>query len=163
MKHSSLIPDPLNHNDQELINKTGPIIDKFINSDEKMLELDPMNGYQRRLIHKLASAYHLESKSVGNDDERFVCLVKTEKTAMPAPRNNSSRSRNNGNGNSNSNYTHDQSYFAYPNTKIILRSDGSVGVPTRDERLPTIDERTVDGEFKIIKSKIICPSDEAWT
>lgn len=152
----SFTDTPLTKSDQDFIDGIRHIINKFVKSKERVLELSPMNSFQRRLIHKLATAYNMKSQSVGNTDERYVCLIKTEKTTMPPKRNQSfSGSQVFDNG--------DRIYFTTPKTKILLRSDGSFGISLKDERFPIIDERVVeDGEFRIRKNKIVCPNDDLW-
>jgi len=43
----------------------------------RTLPLPPMNGRMRKLVHELAYAFNIESKSKGNGNERFTTLKKT--------------------------------------------------------------------------------------
>ena len=70
--------------DREFLDLVNGEILKFFESAEEVIDLDPMNSYQRRLVHKLAGEYNLQSESAGERNERFVCLTKTEKSALPA-------------------------------------------------------------------------------
>src|SRR5690606_15484759 len=45
---------------------------------EQELSLQAMNACQRKYVHKLASCYHLKSKSRGKGDNRFTVLYKTK-------------------------------------------------------------------------------------
>jgi R3H domain len=56
----------------------------FLQSPEEELELEAMNSYRRRMVHNIASRYHLRSESRGEDRDRYVCLVKTPETTATA-------------------------------------------------------------------------------
>lgn len=47
---------------------------KQVKEDKKDLELQPMNAADRRIIHKLAGDYGLETESVGEARERHIIL-----------------------------------------------------------------------------------------
>ncbi|MBF0236315.1 MAG: hypothetical protein HQM12_01305 [SAR324 cluster bacterium] len=70
--------------DLEFLEEMSQRVDEFVNSSAEMMELEPVNGYLRRLIHKLADIYHLSTQSVGEGEDRYVCLIRNEKTAIPA-------------------------------------------------------------------------------
>ena len=123
-----------------------------------------MNPYQRRLIHQMGSLYQLSSKSVGSRDERYVCLLKSqslgeilsaqekpEDAPGPTPRKGVMIDRG------------DEIFYCRPGQKIVLRTDGSFGVPTSDNTMQVLSEREMDnGMFRIQRNHLICPQDEQW-
>lgn len=55
------------------------IINDVIKSKDEV-KLDPMNSYQRRLIHSIASEYYnIETESFGEEPERYVVIRYVEK------------------------------------------------------------------------------------
>ena len=56
--------------DEAFLQQINEQIIAFTQSEEEMLEFDPMNSYQRRLVHQLGTLYGLNSKSVGEREER---------------------------------------------------------------------------------------------
>ena len=141
----------LNREDQEFLNEINKDLEKFLKSEEEMLEFQPMNSYQRRLVHKAVTDFKLKSHSVG-EKERFVCVIRTEDGAVPEQKSNSQK-------------VHDfgmQTFHAAPNTHIILRSDGSFGIPLKSDRYAPVDERVVDHAFRIRNNKIVCYGEEGW-
>lgn len=145
---------PLTKQDQEFIDTIEGQINDFLKTNESMLELDPMNSYRRRLVHKLASAYNLKSQSVGDSEERYVCVIRTEKSAPPAKTAKAA---------SGPTFTYDMVYPVKPGSKIRLRTDGSFGVDKGEEKLPLLDERVVEAKaFRIVNSKIIVPGEDGW-
>ena len=75
---SQVIEAELTPQDEEFLKEINQQILKFLEKDEEILEFDPMNSYQRRLVHQMGSLYQLSSKSVGSRDERYVCLLKSQ-------------------------------------------------------------------------------------
>lgn len=47
---------------------------KKVRDDKEQMELQPMNAADRRIIHKLASEYGLETESVGEGRDRHILL-----------------------------------------------------------------------------------------
>lgn len=47
---------------------------KKVRDDNQQMELNPMNAADRRVIHKLASEYGVETESVGEGRERHIVL-----------------------------------------------------------------------------------------
>ena len=128
---------------------------EFIESEEEMLELEPMNSYQRRLVHKLGILYSLASRSVGEKNERFVCLLRTEETHIPAIPVSFTKEFNIDYG--------QEIFYAKSMETIFLRIDGSFGVYLEGNEQPVLDERVIEsGMFRIQNNRIICPQDDNW-
>jgi len=142
----------LSKSDKELLAIINETIISFINSDKTSLQMDPMNSYRRRMVHKICSEYKLNSKSKGEGENRFVCLVKTNETTIPKQ--------------FKKNYVIDRGieiFYAKPGSKIVLRNDGSFGVSLKEHDGNILDSRSVeDGEFRIKNNKIICKQDINW-
>ena len=73
----------LSSSDQELMTEINMALVRFINSDDTHLQLEPMNSYRRRIVHKIGTKYKLTSESTGEGDSRAVRLGKTNSTAIP--------------------------------------------------------------------------------
>jgi len=142
----------LSSSDQELMMEINAALVRFINSDDSHLQLEPMNSYRRRMVHKIGSKYHLTSESIGEGDSRSVRLGKTNSTAIPK--------------NSNYNKVIDRGieiFYAKPGAEIVLRNDGSFGISLKERESRVLDRRKVeDGEFRIRENKIICKQDSKW-
>ncbi|KAI9749904.1 MAG: FG-nucleoporin nsp1 [Chaenotheca gracillima] len=54
----------------------------FLISDRQSLPLPPMNKTDRKLVHEIANAFGLKSKSVGDSIARFPTLYKTKKSTI---------------------------------------------------------------------------------
>ncbi len=161
---SQVIEAELTPQDEEFLKEINQQILTFLDKDEEILEFDPMNSYQRRLVHQMGSLYQLSSKSVGSRDERYVCLLKSqslgeilaapekpEESPEPAQRSGVMIDRGN------------EIFYCRPGQKIVLRADGSFGVPTSDNTMKVLDEREMDsGMFRIQRNHLICPPDEQW-
>ena len=59
------------------------VIKLFVESEESEFALVPMNSFFRRLAHKAASDFKLDTKSEGGEDDRHVVLVRTKDTILP--------------------------------------------------------------------------------
>jgi R3H domain/G-patch domain len=51
------------------------------------LSLPPMDKADRKVVHELASAFNLKSKSAGNGNNRFPILTRTSRTSVYVERN----------------------------------------------------------------------------
>ena len=60
----------LSSSDQELMTDINAAIVRFIQSDESQLQMEPMNSYRRRMVHKIGTEYKLSSESTGEGDSR---------------------------------------------------------------------------------------------
>ena len=184
---------PQSGNEQEFVKNIDALITDFLSSNEEMIELEPMNGYYRRLAHKIGGLFKLNSHSVGEQDERFVCLIRTKESCIPdnksqllaeildegkpqhseRPRRDfSSSERPRRDAPSSERPRRDtprydmggQLFATKPGTRIILRQDGSFGVAFNNEKDDFIMERVVEnGKFMIRNSKIVCPGDDNET
>ena len=142
----------LSSSDEELISEINNALVSFIKSEETLLQLEPMNSFRRRMVHKIGTKYKLTSESTGEGINRSVSLKKTELTEIPE------------------NIIKDnyidrgiEIFYAKPGTEIVLRKDGSFGIERNDPETRIIDKRPVeDGEFRIRQNKIVCRHDSNW-
>ena len=142
----------LSSSDQELMTDINAAIVRFIQSDESQLQMEPMNSYRRRIVHKIGTEYKLSSESTGEGDSRSVSLSKTATTAIPE---NINKKRVIDRG--------IEIFYAKPGAEIVLRNDGSFGVSLKEHENKILDRRTVEeGEFRIRDNQIICKKDSNW-
>ena len=143
----------LSSSDQELMMEINTTLVRFINSDDTHLQLEPMNSYRRRIVHKIGTKYKLTSESTGEGDSRAVRLGKTNSTAIPDENMNYNRVIDRG----------IEIFYAKRGAEIVLRNDGSFGISLKERESRILDRRTVeDGEFRIRENKIICKQDSNW-
>ena len=142
----------LSSSDEDLIAEISDALVSFIKSEETQLQLDPMNSFRRRMVHKIGTKYKLTSESTGEGINRSVSLRKTELTEIP--------------GNIMQNNVIDRGieiFYSKPGTEIVLRKDGSFGISLNERETRVLDRRPVeDGEFRIRQNKIICRNDSNW-
>ena len=142
----------LSSSDEELIAEISDALVRFIKSEETQLQMEPMNSFRRRMVHKIGSKYKLTSESTGEGINRSVSLRKTELTEIP--------------GNIMQNNVVDRGieiFYSKPGTEIVLRKDGSFGISLNERETRVLDRRPVeDGEFRIRQNKIICRNDSNW-
>ena len=142
----------LSSSDEELIAEINDTLVRFIKSEKTQLQLEPMNSFRRRMVHKIGTKYKLTSESKGEGINRSVSLRKTELTAIPE--------------NIIQNNVIDRGieiFFSKPGTEIVLRKDGSFGIALNERGLRILDRRPVeDGEFRIRQNKIVCRNDSNW-
>ena len=142
----------LSSSDLELMTDINAAIVRFIQSDETHLQMDPMNSYRRRMVHKIGAEYNLSSESTGEGENRSVRLSKTATTEIPE--------------NINKQIVIDRGleiFYVKPGAAIVLRNDGSFGVALKERDNKILDKRTVEeGEFRIRDNKIICKQDSNW-
>ena len=142
----------LSSSDEELIVEINDALVRFIKSEETKLQLDPMNSFRRRMVHKIGTKYKLTSESIGEGINRSVSLRKTELTEIPE--------------NIMQNNVIDRGieiFYSKPGTEIVLRKDGSFGISLNERETRILDRRPVeDGEFRIRQNKIICRNDSNW-
>ena len=142
----------LSSSDEELIAEINDALVRFIKSEETQLQLEPMNSFRRRMVHKIGTKYKLTSESIGEGINRSVSLRKTEQTEIPE--------------NMMQNNVIDRGieiFYSKPGTEIVLRKDGSFGISLNERETRVLDRRPVeDGEFRIRQNKIICRNDSNW-
>jgi hypothetical protein len=142
----------LSSSDQELLTDINSTIVRFIQSDEIQLQMDPMNSYRRRMVHKIGAEFKLSSESTGEGESRSVSLSKTATTAIPE---NIDKKRVIDRG--------IEIFYAKQGAEIVLRNDGSFGVSLKERDNKILDIRIVEeGEFRIRDNKIICKQDSNW-
>ena len=142
----------LSGSDVELIAEINDTLVKFVKSEETHLQLEPMNSFRRRMVHKIGTKYKLTSESIGEGINRSVSLRKTELTEIPE--------------NIMQNNVFDRGieiFYSKPGTEIVLRKDGSFGIALNERETRILDRRPVeDGEFRIRQNKIVCKNDSNW-
>ena len=142
----------LSSSDEELITVISDALVRFIKSEETQLQLEPMNSFRRRIVHKIGTKYKLTSESTGDGINRSVILRKTELTEIPE--------------NIMQNNVIDRGieiFYSKPGTEIVLRKDGSFGIAFNERDTRILDRRPVeDGEFRIRQNKIVCRNDSKW-
>ena len=142
----------LSSSDQELMTEINVALISFIKSNETHLQMDPMNSYRRRMVHKIGTEFKLTSESTGEGDNRSVQLEKTNASAIPE--------------NVNKKRVFDRGieiFYSKPGAEIVLSTDGSFGISLKEPVSRVLDKRTVeDGEFRIRENKIICKGDTNW-
>jgi hypothetical protein len=142
----------LSSSDQELMTEINVALISFIKSNETHLQMDPMNSYRRRMVHKIGTEFKLTSESTGEGDSRSVQLEKTNASAIPE--------------NVNKKRVFDRGieiFYSKPGAEIVLSTDGSFGISLKEPESRVLDKRTVeDGEFRIRENKIICKGDTNW-
>jgi len=142
----------LSSSDQELMTEINVVLISFIKSNETHLQMDPMNSYRRRMVHKIGTEFKLISESTGEGDSRAVRLEKTTASAIPE---NVNKKRVIDRG--------IEIFYVKPGAEIVLRNDGSFGISLKERETRVLDKRTVeDGEFRIRENKIICKDDNNW-
>ena len=136
----------------ELIAEINDAVVLFVKSEETHLQLEPMNSFRRRMVHKIGTNYKLTSESTGEGINRSVSLRKTELTEIPE--------------NIIQNNVIDRGieiFYAKPETEIVLRKDGSFGIALNEREIRILDRRPVEeGEFRIRQNKIVCRNDNNW-
>lgn len=149
----------LNRKDYEFLCQVESNLLSFISSDEGVYQLEPMNAYYRRIVHQMATDCGLESCSIGEEGERTIQLTRTGRASTPDKlwslqyQIEIEPIFDYGN----------RVYLAVPLTTIVLRKDGSFGIPTTEDREPILTERQVPvQQFRIRKNQILCPSDPEW-
>jgi hypothetical protein len=142
----------LSSSDLELMIDINAAIVSFVQSDGTHLQMDPMNSYRRRMVHKVGAEYKLSSESTGEGENRSVRLSKTATTEIPE--------------NINKQMIIDRGieiFYVKPGAEIVLNNDGSFGVALKELDNKILDKRTVEeGEFRIRNNKIICKQDSNW-
>ena len=142
----------LSSSDEELIAEINDTLMRFVKSEETHLQLEPMNSFRRRMVHKIGTKFKLTSESKGEGINRSVSLRKTELTAIPE--------------NIIQNNVIDRGieiFYSKPGTVIVLRKDGSFGIALNERETRILDRRPVeDGEFRIRQNKIVCRNDSNW-
>ena len=127
----------------------------FLQSEERELDLEPMNSYRRRMVHTIAKKFTLDSESRGEDRERYVCLLKTQETTQSPP---PSRARMWDFGSQNFNVNPGQHGI-----RMALKIDGSVEIWRASEQSHIITDRVVTTqEFRIRQGKIVMPGEAGY-
>jgi len=142
----------LSSSDQELMKEISTALIRFIKSGDSHIQLEPMNSYRRRMVHKIGTKFKLASESVGEGDSRSVRLKKIDGSAVPE--------------NINKIKVFDRGieiFYSKPGEEIVLLNDGSFGILLKERESRVLDKRKVeDGEFRIRENKIICKDDINW-
>jgi len=59
---------------------------RFLTNSDR-LSLPPMDKADRKVVHELANAFHMKSKSAGTGNNRFPILIRTARTSVYVERN----------------------------------------------------------------------------
>ena len=149
----------LSEREQELLQATRDAVQRFLESDDEVLAFEPMSSYRRRIVHKVGTHYKLHSRSLGEGDDRYVCLLKStdakiSETSRRKPHESPEALR--------VDYGMD-TFNAKPGIQVVLRKDGSFGVPMRERESEILDRRTIaNGLFRIRKGRLVCNQDQDW-
>jgi len=142
----------LSSSDQELVTEINTALIRFIKSGDSHMQLEPMNSYRRRMVHKIGTKFKLASESIGEGDRRSVRLEKTDVSAVPE-KIHTKKIFDRG----------IEIFYSKPGEEIVLRNDGSFGIFLKERESSVLDKRIVeDGEFRIRENKIICKDDSNW-
>jgi hypothetical protein len=150
-------PDRQEQLDRQFQEELEERIRQFLAGSERTLELEPMNSYKRRLVHKIAMDYKLDTESRGEEPSRSVCLVRTEASAAPPPR-PAARAR-----------TWDFGAQTFPvnpgpeGIRLALMADGSVQLYDEDEKHRIVSDRVVNSrQIRVRNGRIVTPDDPDW-
>ena len=149
----------LSEREQELLQATRDAVQRFLESDDEVLAFEPMSSYRRRIVHKVGTHYKLHSRSLGEGDDRYVCLLKsTDAKISETPRRKPHESPEA----LRVDYGMD-TFNAKPGIQVVLRKDGSFGVPMRERESEILDRRTIaNGLFRSRKGRLVCNQDQDW-
>lgn len=128
----------------------------FLESPDKVLHLEPMNSYYRRIIHNLAVRFGFGTSSEGADKERHVVITKTKESKAPERIKRKEPVTWN---------FRDREFLVDPLAKeveVYLGKDGSVGLFNKDVRDHITRKKVVSGAFKIKMNKIVELQDDEW-
>lgn len=127
----------------------------FMESNSEELELEPMNSYKRRLVHQVATPYKLETDSRGEEPNRHVCLIKSDKSELPkgvsGPR------------------LWDFGTTTLPvnpgeeGLRMALKVDGTVEIWQENQSHLVLDDKLVTArQIRVRKGKIVQPGEPGW-
>ncbi|MGK0289931.1 MAG: hypothetical protein ACI86H_001386 [bacterium] len=127
----------------------------FMKTEDPELELESSNSYYRRLTHKLAEGFKLDSRSEGDGKKRYIVLVKNEKSVTPDKKIVTNQKV----------WDFGAREFlvkkAADGCEVYLGKDGSIGV--YEEGTPFIDKKIIyTGAIRIQKNKIIEFNSPEW-
>ena len=146
----------LSEREHELLQATRDAVQRFLESDDEVLAFEPMSSYRRRIVHKVGTHYTLHSRALGEGDDRYVCLLKsTDAKISETPRRKPHESPEA----LRVDYGMD-TFNAKPGIQVVLRKDGSFGVPMRARESEILDRRTIATRlFRIRKGRLVCNQD----
>ena len=141
--------------EQRFLESVEKRIKYFLISEDAELDMEPMNSYKRRLVHKIAVDYKLGTESRGEEPERRVCLLRTGETEVPTGRD---RPR-----------MVDFGTQTFPvsagkdGLHLALKMDGSIELWDERATRDVLHDRLVtSAESRIRNSKIVTPDDPDW-
>lgn len=143
--------------DDDLIEEYSERLTEFLESGEKELAFPPMNSYQRRLVHQLASDFGLETSSQGEGHDRHICVSTQKGAKVPeAVKNKPKAVWNYG----------DKEFFVNclaAKIEVYLAKDGTVALWDEENPAHFLDKREMStSSFKIKNSKIVEITDAEW-
>ncbi len=141
---------------QEFLDYYAERLVSFIQSDEEMIHLEPMNSFYRRLIHNLAIRFKLKTHSEGENRERHIVITKAGDSSIPKDLNLRTPVWDWG----------DREFLVNSleeEVEIVLNRDGSFGLKKFDKKAKLLDaQKITTGSFKIKNNKIITIHDLDW-
>ncbi len=147
--------DSADRQERQFVESIETRINTFLASNDPELDLEPMNSYKRRLVHKLAVQYKLDTESRGEEPERRVCLVRTGDSAAPTGR-PGPRSLDFG----------AQTFPINPGEEglhLALKMDGTIELWQERDSHQVLDHRLVTTrQIRIRNGKIVTPEDAEW-
>lgn len=130
--------------------EAAELLKGFMNSDEEEKHLPPMNSFYRRLTHKLATDFGLDTRSEGEGKDRHIVVTKTDDSKIPEALPEKKVILW---------HFGDREFFVDPmqrEVEVYLSTDGTIGVWEENAGIKVLDRRKVtSGSFKIKHSKII--------
>ena len=150
-KHSS------NDREEDFLQEYQEILTGFMNSDEEKLDLPPINSFYRRLVHKLAKSFRMETASEGVDADRHIVVTKSKGSVIPTPiKPKTGPVWNFG----------DREFLVDPlqrEVEVALEKDGTVSAYNPEKAAHYLAYKKVTtGSFKIKSNQIIQIQDNEW-
>ncbi|NQU63255.1 MAG: hypothetical protein HQ517_03080 [SAR324 cluster bacterium] len=142
--------------EEEFIIEQEEKLIEFLESKDKVLHLEPMNSFYRRLIHNLAARYGFGTSSEGADKDRHVVITKTNESKTPERIKRKDPVTWN---------FRDREFLVDPlaeEVDVYLAKDGSVGLYNESVRDHITRKKVVSGVFKIKMNKIVELQDDEW-
>jgi len=142
--------------DEEFLIQNEERLLEFLESTEQTMHFEPMNAYNRRLVHHQALRFHFKSHSEGADQDRHVVISKTKKSRAPERMKRKEPIVWN---------FGDRGFPVDPlaeSVPIYPGKDGTVGLYDGSVRDYIARKNVVTGAFKIKRNKIVELHDDEW-
>jgi len=145
-----------NLSDEDFEVEASKLLKDFMDSEQVVLHLPPMNSYFRRLCHKLAMKFNLMTESQGENHDRHIVVAKTQDSSIPADL-----------AVKKTVLWHygDREFYVdplQPAVNIYLSLDGTVGVWEEGLKQILAQRKVTTPSFKIKNSQIVEIHDPEW-